>query len=87
MKVMILGADGYLGWPTSVDLSMRNHELLLVDNYTKRELIKKYNKSPLVEQETIENKINLLKAKNKYISFKKTNKSCVPKNKNLFTKK
>ncbi|MBC8308191.1 MAG: NAD-dependent epimerase/dehydratase family protein [Pelagibacterales bacterium] len=70
MKVMILGADGYLGWPTSVDLSMRNHELLLVDNYTKRELIKKYNKSPLVEQETIENKINLLKAKNKYISFK-----------------
>jgi len=70
MKVMILGADGYLGWPTSVDLSMRNHELLLVDNYTKRELIKKYKKSPLIEQETINNKINLLKTKNKNIGFK-----------------
>jgi UDP-sulfoquinovose synthase len=70
MKIMILGADGYLGWPTSVDLSMRNHELLLVDNYTKRKLIKKYNKFPLVEQETIKNKINLLKTKNKNINFK-----------------
>ena len=36
MKIMILGADGYLGWPTSVDLASQNHDLLLIDNFTKR---------------------------------------------------
>ena len=29
MKILILGADGYLGWPTSVDLALDKHELLL----------------------------------------------------------
>ena len=36
MRIMILGAYGYLGWPTSVDLAFKDHELMLVDNYVKR---------------------------------------------------
>jgi len=37
MRVLILGADGYLGWPTSMYFSQRGHEVLAVDNYFRRE--------------------------------------------------
>lgn len=36
MRVLILGADGYLGWPTSMHLANKGHEVLAVDNYTRR---------------------------------------------------
>jgi len=36
MKVLILGADGYLGWPTAMYFSQRGHEVIAVDNYCKR---------------------------------------------------
>jgi UDP-sulfoquinovose synthase len=36
MKVLILGGDGYLGWPTAMYLSNRGHEVAVVDNMLKR---------------------------------------------------
>ena len=36
MKVLILGADGYLGWPTCMYFSARWHEVIGVDNYFRR---------------------------------------------------
>ncbi len=36
MKVLILGADGYLGWPTCLFFSQKGHEVIAVDNYFKR---------------------------------------------------
>ena len=32
MRVLILGADGYLGWPTAMDFAARGHEVTVVDN-------------------------------------------------------
>ena len=46
---MILGADGYMGWPTSIDLALRKHKLCLVDNYTKRKLMSQYKRNVLVK--------------------------------------
>ncbi len=57
---MILGADGYLGWPTSVDFALKGHRLMLVDNYIKRKLMKKYNKKPLVVSPKLDQKVSLL---------------------------
>ena len=37
MKVLILGGDGYLGWPTAMYLSNLGHEVHLVDNLAKRQ--------------------------------------------------
>ncbi len=37
MRVLILGADGYLGWPTCMHFSRRGHEVVAVDNYFRRE--------------------------------------------------
>ncbi len=37
MRVLILGGDGYLGWPTAMYFSARGHEVTVVDNFAKRQ--------------------------------------------------
>lgn len=36
MKILILGGDGFLGWPTAMHFANRNHEVAVVDNYLRR---------------------------------------------------
>jgi len=36
MKILILGGDGYLGWPTAMYLANRNHEVAVVDSFHRR---------------------------------------------------
>jgi UDP-sulfoquinovose synthase len=36
MKVLVLGADGYLGWPTCMYFSQIGHEVIGADNYFRR---------------------------------------------------
>jgi UDP-sulfoquinovose synthase len=36
MKVLVIGGDGYLGWPQAMDLSARDHEVGVVDNLSRR---------------------------------------------------
>jgi UDP-sulfoquinovose synthase len=36
MRVLILGGDGYLGWPTAMRFSARGHEVTVVDNFSRR---------------------------------------------------
>ncbi|MGD2099684.1 MAG: NAD-dependent epimerase/dehydratase family protein [Desulfobacterales bacterium] len=38
MRIMILGGDGYLGWPTAMHLSAHGHEVAVADNYLRRRL-------------------------------------------------
>lgn len=37
MRILVLGADGYLGWPTSLYLSNQGHEVGVVDNFARRQ--------------------------------------------------
>ena len=41
MRILVLGGDGYLGWPTSMYLSARGHDVHAVDNYFRREAHRK----------------------------------------------
>jgi UDP-sulfoquinovose synthase len=36
MRILILGGDGYLGWPTAMRFSARGHDVHVVDNYLRR---------------------------------------------------
>jgi UDP-sulfoquinovose synthase len=36
MKVLVLGGDGYCGWPTALHLSDVGHEVVIVDNFVRR---------------------------------------------------
>lgn len=47
MRVCILGADGYLGWPTAMHFSSRGHDVLVVDNCVKRRLESEIGAIPL----------------------------------------
>ena len=38
MNVLILGGDGYLGWPTAMAFSAKGHEVCVVDNYLRRNI-------------------------------------------------
>ena len=36
MNILVLGGDGYLGWPTALYLSRRGHHVGIVDNFARR---------------------------------------------------
>ena len=36
MKILILGGDGYLGWPTALHLSATGHDVAVADNFARR---------------------------------------------------
>lgn len=36
MRVLILGGDGYLGWPTAMSFAAKGHEVMAIDNYLRR---------------------------------------------------
>ena len=36
MRVLVLGGDGYLGWPTALHLSDRGHDTAVLDNFARR---------------------------------------------------
>ena len=39
MRVLVLGGDGYLGWPTAMHLSSAGHEVAVVDNFLRRYML------------------------------------------------
>jgi UDP-sulfoquinovose synthase len=48
MRVIVLGGDGYLGWPTAMHMARRGHEVLAVDNYLRRTLALQTSSEALV---------------------------------------
>ena len=38
MKVIVLGGDGFCGWPTALHLSNLGHDVVIVDNLSRRKI-------------------------------------------------
>src|SRR5699024_3877397 len=38
MKILVLGGDGFCGWPTSLHLSAEGHDVAIVDNLSRRNI-------------------------------------------------
>ena len=38
MRVLVLGGDGFCGWPTALYLSQKGHDVTIVDNLVRREI-------------------------------------------------
>jgi UDP-sulfoquinovose synthase len=51
--VLILGGDGYLGWPTAMYFSARGYEVTVVDNYFRRHVCDEINVSMLFPVPTL----------------------------------
>lgn len=37
-KIFVLGGDGFCGWPTSLHLSSLGHEVIIIDNFSRRRI-------------------------------------------------
>ena len=48
MRLLILGGDGYLGWPTAMRFAARGHEVTVVDNYLRRRIAQETSSEPLI---------------------------------------
>ena len=57
MRVLILGGDGYLGWPTAMYLSARGHDVATCDNMMKRYWESEVGVSPLEMVPTLQARI------------------------------
>ena len=61
MRVLILGGDGFCGWPTSLLLSIRGHEIVIVDNLSRRRIDIELGTSSLTPIRTIDERLHAWK--------------------------
>jgi len=57
MRILVLGGDGYLGWPTALYLSARGHDVGICDNLVRRDYDKEMGVSSLVPIASIEERV------------------------------
>ena len=48
MRVLILGGDGYLGWPTAMNYAAAGYEVTVADNYMRRTIAEATNSDALM---------------------------------------
>lgn len=56
-RIIILGGDGFCGWPTSLHLSKLGHEILIIDNLSRREIDLELGTSSLTPIKSIDKRI------------------------------
>jgi len=56
-KILILGGDGYLGWPTAMYLSRQGHAVAVMDNFAKRRWEMELNVEPLIPIHTLHDRV------------------------------
>jgi UDP-sulfoquinovose synthase len=61
MRVLILGGDGYLGWPTAMRFSAGGHEVSVVDNFSRRHWHEKHGTDSLTPIRSLEERIETWK--------------------------
>jgi len=57
MRIMVLGGDGYLGWPTAMYLSSRGHDVAVLDNAVRRQYDEELGSGSLVPIESLRTRV------------------------------
>ncbi|MEJ5947060.1 NAD-dependent epimerase/dehydratase family protein, partial [Pseudokineococcus basanitobsidens] len=57
MRILVLGGDGYLGWPTAMYLSARGHEVGVLDNGLRRQYDHELGAGSLVPIESMATRV------------------------------
>lgn len=61
MRVIVLGGDGYLGWPTAMSLAASGHEVMAVDNFLRRDVVAQTDSYALVDTPHLSDRIKTFK--------------------------
>jgi UDP-sulfoquinovose synthase len=59
MKILVLGGDGYLGWPTALHLSAAGHEVAVADNFARRGYDNEMGVDSLVPIESLQTRVGV----------------------------
>ena len=57
MRILILGGDGYLGWPTAMHLSAAGHEVAVVDNFLRRAMATELGADSLTPIQSLQERV------------------------------
>jgi UDP-sulfoquinovose synthase len=61
MRILVLGGDGYLGWPTAMHFSYEGDEVMVVDNFSKRQIELNFGIEPLEPIHALHRRVALWK--------------------------
>ena len=59
MNILILGGDGYLGWPAALFFSKKDHKVTIIDNFSKKKIEFENSIKPLVPQTPIKERLEI----------------------------
>lgn len=62
MRVLILGGDGYLGWPTAMAMSAKGHDVMVVDNYLRRNIAMETSSEALMPNPNLLERVDIFEA-------------------------
>jgi UDP-sulfoquinovose synthase len=62
MKILVLGGDGYLGWPAALHLSAAGHDVAVADNFARRGYDFEMGVDSLVPIETLQTRVSVWRA-------------------------
>ena len=58
MKILVLGGDGFCGWPTTLHLSDHDHDVVIVDNLSRRKIDAELGAGSLTPIRSIEERLS-----------------------------
>ncbi len=57
VRILVLGGDGYLGWPTAMHLSAAGHDVAVVDNFLRRAMADELGASSLTPIQSLQERV------------------------------
>ena len=64
MRILILGGDGYLGWPTAMHFAARGHDVVAVDNYLRRTIAQQTDSEALLPTPNLKRRAEIFEREN-----------------------
>ena len=65
MNILILGGDGYLGWPTALYFSKKGYNVTIVDNFNKKKIEFEFGFKPLISPPSLQERVRIWNLNNK----------------------
>jgi len=62
MRVLVLGGDGYLGWPTAMEFAAAGHEVTVADNYLRRRIAEATDSEALLPAPSLSERAAIFRA-------------------------
>ena len=59
MNILILGGDGYLGWPTALYFSKKGYNVTIVDNFIKKKIEFEFGFKPLISPPSLQERVRI----------------------------